>query len=62
MLTKLLIFAVLGFVIYFMLKSKFTKKSDKTSAELVECQNCGTFVESSELKNGLCASCQGSKK
>lgn len=59
MLTKIAIFAVLGFVIYFMLKSKFSPKKEQNDdkTELVECKGCNTFVASSELKNGLCKDC-----
>lgn len=60
MLGKILIFIVLGFVIYFMLKSKMFKK-EKTSqkseiTELSECKGCHTFVE--KLENGLCPKCK----
>lgn len=61
MLAKLAIFAILGFVIYFMLKAKFSPKKDENKlekTELSQCSNCHTFVEINELKNGLCNECR----
>ena len=61
MLGKILIFALIAVVIYFMLKSKLSGKKSKENEEieaLSECKKCGTFVSSDELKNGLCQECQ----
>lgn len=61
MLGKILIFALIGAVIYFMLKSKLSGKKTKENDEveaLSECKKCGTFVSSNELKGGLCQECQ----
>lgn len=58
MLGKALIFIVLGFVIYFMLKSKMMKKTSLNDeiTELSECKGCHTFTEG--LKDGLCSKCR----
>lgn len=67
MLTKVAIFAILAFVIYFMLKAKFNSKKEQNAGqndektELIECQNCRIFVSANELKNGLCAECRAKK-
>ncbi|MDY5384909.1 MAG: hypothetical protein SPG65_07345 [Campylobacter sp.] len=61
MLGKILIFALIAVVIYFMLKSKLSGKKSKENNEievLSECKKCGTFVSSDELKDGLCQECQ----
>ena len=61
MLGKILIFALIAAVIYFMLKSKLTRKKSKENDEieaLSECKKCGIFVSSDELKDGLCQECQ----
>lgn len=61
MLGKLLIFALIAAVIYFMLKSKLSGKKSRQNDEieaLIECKKCGTFVSPAELKNGLCEQCQ----
>ena len=61
MLGKILIFALIAAVIYFMLKSKLSGKKSKENDEiedLSECKKCGTFVSSDELKDGLCQECQ----
>ena len=61
MLGKILIFALIAAVIYFMLKSKLSGKKSKENDEiedLSECKKCGTFVSSYELKDGLCQECQ----
>lgn len=61
MLGKILIFVLIGAVIYFMLKSKLSGKKTKENDEieaLSECKKCGTFVSSDELKCGLCQECQ----
>lgn len=62
MLGKILIFVLIGVVIYFMLKSKLNskiKKDDDKNAvlELVECKKCNCFVDSKELQNGICKNC-----
>ena len=61
MLVKILIFAIIDVVIYFMLKSKLSGKKSKKNDEieaLEGCKKCGTFVSSDELKGGLCQECQ----
>ncbi|MCI6660814.1 hypothetical protein [Campylobacter sp.] len=61
MLVKILIFALIAAVIYFMLKSKLLGKKSKKNDEieaLEGCKKCGTFVSSDELKDGLCQECQ----
>ena len=61
MLGKILIFALIAAVIYFMLKSKLSGKKSKKNDEieaLSECKKCGTFVSSDELKDGFCQECQ----
>lgn len=64
MLGKILIFALIGVVIYFMLKSKLNSKikdkqnDDKNDiSELVECKKCNCFVDIKELQNGICKNC-----
>lgn len=64
MLGKILIFALIGAVIYFMLKSKLLGKKSKENDEIeafIECKKCGTFVSGDELKNGLCEHCREQK-
>ncbi len=52
---KFAVFLLIGFLIYIMFVKK---KKSPSSHELIECKKCGTFVEKTELKNGVCSECK----
>jgi len=59
---KLIFFAVIGIIIYYIIKGKGQNKEEyKDDAEFVQCEECHTFVLKKELKekNGklVCREC-----
>lgn len=69
MIVKIIIAALVIYALYslfFKKNIKIDKKSqfkdEKDEESFMACKNCGVFVSTTSLKNGLCPSCQKDRK
>ena len=56
---KVILFAIIGFVIYYFLKNK-PKKEDNN--DLILCKKCNTFYPKEEMIGEICKDCYANSK
>lgn len=62
MIVKIIIAALVIYALYSLFFKKNIKIDNKDEESFMACKNCGVFVSTTSLKNGLCPSCQKDRK